>query len=59
MYALNVGLQGVQPVGADTGLADPLRTVVAISTLLEAGAEQGLSFHISSDFAGLARERRR
>jgi hypothetical protein len=59
MYALNVGLQGVQPVGADTGLADPLRTVMAISTLLEAGAEQGLTFHISSDFAGLARERRR
>jgi hypothetical protein len=49
----------VQPVGADTGLADPLRTVMAISTLLEAGAEQGLTFHISSDFAGLARERRR
>ena len=39
MFALNVGLQGVQPVGSETGLADPLRTVQAISTLLEAGAE--------------------
>lgn len=59
MYALNTGLQGVQPVGAETGLADPLRTVMAISHLIEAGAEQGLTFNISSDFAGLARERRR
>lgn len=59
MYALNIGFQGVQPLGAETGLADPLRTVTAISTLLEAGAEQGLSLHISSDFAALARERRR
>ena len=59
MYALNVGLQGVQPLSAETGLADPLRTVMAISTLIQAGAEQGLSFNISTDFAGLARERRR
>ena len=59
MYALNVGLQGVQPLGAETGLADPLRTVMAISNLIAAGTEQGLSFHISTDFAGLARERRR
>lgn len=59
MYASTVGLQGVQPLGLETGLADPLRTVTAISALLATAAEQGLSFRISTDFAELARERRR
>lgn len=57
MYALNVGLQGVQPYGAETGLTDPLRTITAISALLRQGADQGLNFNLSSDFAGLARQR--
>jgi hypothetical protein len=58
MFALNVGLQGVQPLGAETGLADPLKTVTAISGLIEAGHRQGLSFRLSSDFAELVRLRR-
>jgi hypothetical protein len=57
MYALNVGLQGVQPYGAETGLTDPLRTIIAISALLRQGADQGLSFHLSADFSELARQR--
>ncbi|WP_373505004.1 hypothetical protein [Aestuariivirga sp.] len=59
MYALNVGLQGVQPLGAETGLADPLKTVTAISALIQSGAEMGLTFQTSSDFAELARLRKR
>lgn len=58
MFALNVGLQGVQPLGAETGLADPLKTIAAISGLIEAGHQQGLSFRLSSDFAELVRLRR-
>ncbi|MFN4141672.1 MAG: hypothetical protein ACK4HL_07495 [Aestuariivirga sp.] len=57
MFALNVGLQGVQPLGSETGLADPLRTVNAVSALLDSGAQQGLTFNISSDFPELARQR--
>ena len=55
MYALNTGVQGVMPLAAEAGLADPLRTVTAVSTLIAALADQGLSLHISSDFAELAR----
>lgn len=57
MYALNIGLQGVQPVGGDTGLVDPLRTVQAINSLIEEGREQGFGFRLSSDFGELARQR--
>jgi hypothetical protein len=57
MYALNVGLQGVQPFGVDTGLADPLRTVSAISGLIRQGADQGLTFRLFTDFSELARQR--
>jgi len=57
MYALNIGLQGVQPFGAETGLADPLRTVTTVAGLLRQGADQGFTFRISSDFAELARQR--
>lgn len=59
MYALTVGLQGVQPLGADTGLADPLRTVTAIANLIEDGRGLGLDFRISTDFSELVRERQR
>ncbi len=59
MYALNVGLQGVQPLGAETGLADPLKAVSAISGLIQSAAEAGLSFNISTDFAELSRQRKR
>ena len=59
MFALNVGLQGVQPPVAGTGLTDPLKTVTAISALISEGAASGFSFQVSSDFAELARERRR
>ena len=58
MFALNVGLQGVQPLGAETGLADPLKTVAAISSLIDAGHGQGFTFRLSSDFTELARLRR-
>lgn len=57
MYALNIGLQGAQPFGADTGLADPLKTVSAISALVRHGADQGLSFRLCTDFSELARLR--
>lgn len=58
MYALNVGLQGVQPLSLGTGLTDPLRTVSAISSLISSGAEAGFTFNISSDFAELAKLRK-
>ena len=58
MFALNVGLQGVQPLGTDTGLADPLKTVAAITSLIDAGTEQGFAFRLSSDFTELVRLRR-
>ncbi|WP_421695418.1 hypothetical protein [Aestuariivirga sp.] len=54
---MNIGLQGVQPFGGDTGLVDPLRTVQAITSLIEAGKDQGFSFRLSSDFTELARLR--
>jgi hypothetical protein len=57
MYALNFGLQGVQPIGIDTGLADPLRTITAISNLIRQGTDQGFSFRLNTDFAELARLR--
>jgi hypothetical protein len=59
MYALGIGLQGAQPLIGETGLTDPLKTVTAISGLISAGLEHGLSFRISSDFAELARQRRK
>ena len=59
MYALNVGLQGVQPLGAETGLADPLKTITGVSTLIQSAAEMGLTFQTSSDFAELVRLRKR
>lgn len=57
MYALNVGLQGVQPFGIETGLADPLKTVSAVAGLLRQAEEQGLALRMSNDFAELARQR--
>ena len=57
MYALSVGLQGALPVQAGAGLADPLKTVAAISGLIAAAQDLGLTFQISSDFAELARQR--
>ncbi|WP_395685130.1 hypothetical protein [Aestuariivirga sp.] len=57
MYALTVGLQGVQPVGEATGLADPLRTVLAARSLLEALHGAGYGVRLSSDFAAFARQR--
>lgn len=58
MYALNIGLQGVQPLGADGGLADPLRTATAIAGLIRQGTEAGLHFRLGTDFSQLARLRR-
>lgn len=59
MYAVNVGLRGVQPLSSGTGLADPLKTVTAISVTLAAAEAQGFTFTMSSDFAELARQRKR
>jgi hypothetical protein len=59
MFALKVGMQGVLPLNSDTGLADPLKTVEAISSLIQAGTELGFSFNVSSDFADFARQRKR
>jgi hypothetical protein len=58
MFALNIGMQGVQPLGASTGIADPLKAVTAISTLLGQGADHGFSFQVSSDFSELQRLRK-
>ena len=46
------------PLGLDTGLVDPLKTVTAISSLIQAGADMGFSFNVSSDFGELARLRK-
>ena len=57
MYALNIGFGGVQPLGADTGLADPLRTTMAIAGLIRQGAEAGLKFRLGTEFGQLSRLR--
>lgn len=58
MFALNSGMQGAQPLFAPAGLADPLKTVTAVSALLAAAAEAGFTFSISSDFSELSRQRK-
>jgi hypothetical protein len=58
MFALNLGIQGSQPLFAGSGLTDPLRTVSAISTMISAGQELGYHFSTSSDFSELARVRK-
>lgn len=58
MFALNSGLHSAQPLISGAGLADPLGTVTAISRLIDAGAEMGFTFRVSSDFTGLARQRK-
>ncbi len=57
MYAIGVGLRGSQQFSPRTGLADPLRTVNAITNLIEAGAKLGFTFDVSTDFAELAKQR--
>ena len=58
MYAVNVGLRGVQPLSSGTGLTDPLKTVNAISDILKAAEAQGFNFSISNDFSELSRQRK-
>ncbi len=58
MFASNAALHGMPTLSVGAGLADPLRTVSAISSLIAAGKELGLEFHLSTDFAELARQRR-
>ncbi len=58
MLALGVGLRGAQQSSQKPGLADPLRTVGAITQLIETGAQMGLSFQISADFVEFAKQRR-
>lgn len=57
MYAIGVELRGSQQFSPKSGLADPLRTVAAINSLIEAGTEQGYAFNISTDFAELSKQR--
>ena len=58
MYSVNVGFAGAQPVSAGSGLTDPLKTVAAISGLIAAGNDHGMSFRLSHDFTELVRLRR-
>lgn len=58
MFAWNVGTQGIKPLNASTGLTDPLKTVNAVSSMIAAASELGLSFTFSSDFSELARRRK-
>ena len=37
MLELGIGIQGAKPIVSGSGLADPLGTVKAISSLIEAG----------------------
>ena len=57
MYAIGVGLRGSQQFSPRTGLADPLRTVNAITSLIEAGAKLDFTFGVSTDFAEFAKQR--
>jgi hypothetical protein len=58
MFASNVGMQGVLPLGVESGIADPLKTVTAISSLIEQGHDMGLLFKTSSDFSEFQRLRK-
>ncbi len=58
MQALGLGLRGTQPASPKPGLGDPLRTVSAISDLVNVGAKMGFSFQISTDFVEFARQKR-
>ena len=58
MYAVNVGLRGVQPLSSGTGLKDPLKAVSAIASTIAAAEELGFTFTTSNDFAELARLRK-
>ncbi|MCB1381112.1 MAG: hypothetical protein KDK89_22495 [Alphaproteobacteria bacterium] len=58
MFALGIGLQGAQPLQPGSGLTDPLKTVTAISGLIDAGREAGFDFLQSSDFTELSRQRK-
>lgn len=57
MYAFSVGLPGVQPVGEAAGLTDPLRTVLATTSLLETLRGLGYQVRLNTDFAAFARDR--
>jgi hypothetical protein len=59
MLELGIGIQGAKPVVSGSGLADPLGTVKAISSLIEAGHRIGLEFSLSTDFAELGKMRQR
>src|SRR5947208_1774872 len=59
MLELGIGIQGAKPIVTGSGLADPLATVKAISSLIEAGHRIGLEFNLSTDFAELAKIRQR
>ena len=58
MLALGVGLRGTQLPSQKPGLVDPLRTVAAITHLIDTGAQMGFTFAISSDFTDFARQRK-
>ena len=58
MFAVGVGLQGAQPLSSTVGLADPLKTVTAVSSLISEGAAAGFNFETSNDFTEFARHRK-